>query len=55
MNKKLQHGRTGLRLVACAWLLLAFAVAGLAQTESARLQGTITDQNGAAVPGATAP
>jgi len=33
--------------------ILCFAVAGFAQTESARIQGTVSDSNGAVVAGAT--
>ena len=33
--------------------VLAFAFAGLAQTETARIQGTVTDTAGAVVAGAT--
>ena len=43
----------GSRLALCAALLLLLVPPIFAQTESARLQGTVTDQSGAALPGAT--
>ncbi len=39
--------------VLAAMTMLCFAVTGLAQTESARIQGTVADANGAVVAGAT--
>ncbi|HWS53579.1 MAG TPA: carboxypeptidase regulatory-like domain-containing protein [Pyrinomonadaceae bacterium] len=41
------------RLALCAGFLLLLATPGLAQTESARILGTVTDASGAALPGAT--
>ncbi|HEV2764799.1 MAG TPA: TonB-dependent receptor, partial [Pyrinomonadaceae bacterium] len=41
------------RLALCAGLLLLLASPILAQTETARLTGVVTDQGGAALPGAT--
>jgi hypothetical protein len=41
------------RLIVVAIAVLSLALASMAQTESARLQGTVTDQTGASVPGAT--
>ena len=43
----------GSRLALCAAFLLLLVSPIFAQTESARLQGTVTDQSGAALPGAT--
>ncbi len=41
------------RLFVVAIAILSVALTTLAQTESARIQGTVTDQTGASVPGAT--
>lgn len=41
------------RLIIVALAVFSLAAVSLAQTESARIQGTVSDQTGAAVPGAT--
>ena len=41
------------RLLVVAMAVFSLAVTSIAQTESARIQGTVSDQTGAAVPGAT--
>ncbi len=41
------------RLLVVAMAVFSLALTSIAQTESARIQGTVSDQTGAAVPGAT--